>query len=131
MISGGDVLEIFISHPEQGGITLEHKSTEDATFKKGGFQNADDDANITSSGNFIYIKNRKGWMFETTIAAAEGVHDYLQKIHESSVEATINVTFQNGKVRAGKGLPVGDIDQNDQAATIPLKIMGSGTFSEI
>ena len=55
----GDVKQISIDHDEQGGIVLEHKSTEDASIKKGGYENADDDSNITSTFNKIYIKNVK------------------------------------------------------------------------
>ena len=130
-IIAGDIKEIAIDHPELGGIVLEHKSTEDVSFVKGGYQNADDDGSITATGTKIFVKNYKGWMLETTIGAVEGVHDFLQGLHESTVEATVTITFMNDKVRSATGLPVGEITQNDQAGTIPLKMCGSGTFDEI
>jgi len=130
-IVAGDVKEIAVDHPGLGGYVFEHKSTEDFNFRKGGFQNRDDDGDNTSSGTKIFVKERKSWMLETTVGATEGAHDFLQQLHESSVEAIVTLVFQNGKTRSATGLPVGDIDQNAFAGTIPFKFSGSGTFDEV
>ena len=130
-IIAGDIKEIAIDHPSLGGIVLEHKTSDDFTLRKGGYQNTDDESSITAVGTKIFVKNYKEWMLETTIGATEGAHDFLQQLHESSEEAIVTVTFQNGEVRSGTGLPVGEIDQNDQAGTMPLKMVGSGTFDRI
>lgn len=130
-IIAGDLRDITIDHDELGQLVLEHKSTEDVTLDKGGFRSNDDDGNHTSSLNRIDQQQAKPWMLETTYGNTDGAYEYLMDLAKNPLEATITATFASGRVRSGTGKCVGDVQVNEQAGTIAVKFMGSGTFDLI
>ena len=130
-IIAGDIKDLTIDHDELGQLVLEHKSTEDATVDRGGFRSNDDDGNVTSALTRIDQQNAKPWMLESVFGNTDGAYDYLMDLAKNPLEATITATFSNANVRSGTGKCVGDVQVNEQAGTISVKFMGSGTFELI
>jgi hypothetical protein len=134
MAVGGDILEVTYNHPTLGSGTLFAKAAEDGTFGLGGFQSADDDSMIDGGGNMIDQITRKRWSFEGTISWDMNLKTELEKLtamQGSPVLADWTISHINGTVYGGKGKPVGDTKGNTNAATIPLKLQGSGQLKKI
>lgn len=133
-VVGGDIVEITFNHPTVGSGVLYPKSNEDSTLNPGGFVNNDDENGIDGSGTAIFQKSRVRSGFEVTLAHEMNLREDLEKvvaIAQSNEEADWTVTHVNGTIYAGKGLPVGAIASNMNAATFPLKVAGSGTWSKL
>lgn len=134
MATGGDIIEITVNHPTLGTRRFFPKSAEDSTFDPGGFRDTDDANMITGSGEAIRQKNRVRWSLEAVIAYDANQRDdadFVAALSESPVEGDWTIAVVNGVVYGGKGLPVGDIQPNLNAATMTLKISGSGKAVKI
>lgn len=131
---GGDLIEITYNHPTLGSGTFFPKSGEDSTFDTGGFRGNDDSGMVAGSGANIRQLNRKRWSLETTLAwdnnSAEEV-EKLSALAASPEEADWTISHISGTIYGGKGSPVGDIQGNGNAATVPLKISGGGELKKI
>jgi len=130
-IVAGDLLSFTVDHPELGSRTFEPKSGEDHNIMPGGFKSNDDDGNITSSGTRIDQQNRYPWSAEPTFGGNSGDLDFLQSLAQNPAEGTCTLSWIDGTVRAGKGKPVGDVQENKQAGTIGIKFSGSGKLETI
>lgn len=133
--TGGDILELTYNHPTLGAGRFSPKANEDSTFDKGGFRRSDDASMIDGSGQPINQLNRVRWSAEMTVAIdnSENVDaaDQLRALAASPVDADWTITHINGKIYAGKGAPVGDIQPNMNAGTLSIKIAGGGTLEVI
>jgi hypothetical protein len=134
MAIGGDLIEITVNHPVLGTRRFFPKSAEDSTLDPGGFRDTDDANMITGSGEAIRQKNRVRWSLEATIAYDANERDdaaFIADLSASPIEGDWTVSVINGVVYGGKGLPVGDIQPNLNAATMTLKVSGSGVMKKI
>lgn len=133
--TGGDITEISFNHPTIGSAILYCKASEDNTFDLGGFRSDDDDDGVDGGGNMIDKINRKRW----SVDIANMTNDMndrqdVEKINllaASPVLADWTFSHINGTVYGGKGKPVGDIKNNVNASTFPLKIAGGGKLQRI
>jgi len=124
-IIAGDLREFTIK-----GRTLEIKSASDINIKPGGKKVADDDANKTNQGSMIIIKTNVLWKIALEVANSDDTFDFLYQLVEGGEEPII-ATMADGTSRSGKGIPVGDIELNEQSGTIQVTFMGSGNFEKI
>lgn len=133
-MTGGDVKEITYNHPTLGSGAFFPKSGEDSTFDPGGYRSDDDENGVDGSGEMIDKMNLKRWSCEVTLGSDMNTRVDLLRVSdlaESPVLASYTVTHVNGTVWAGKGKPVGDVKHNGNAATLPLKLAGSGRMKKI
>jgi hypothetical protein len=131
---GGAFTEVTYNHPTLGTGVLFPKSGEDATLDLGGNRSADDANMITANGQMIDQMNYVRGSFEATIANDMSNNLEAEKINalaNSPVLADWTMTHTNGAVYAGKGKPVGDIQNNANAATFTLKLAFTGKVSKI
>lgn len=134
MAAGGDITEITWNHPTLGSGVILPKGSEDSTYDPGGIRSNDDAASIDGGGNSIDQMNRVRWSFEVAIAWEFLTGDTLADmaaLAASPVPADWTFTNINGVVYRGKGKPVGDLQGNGNAATMPLKVSGGGLFQKL
>lgn len=127
----GDLLSISCQHPTLGSRVFEMKAGEDYNYQPGGFKTSDDDGNISTTGEHIAQKTRYPWSFSGTLAYNSGDQEYLQSLSNDTVPAVWTFTEISGRVRKGKGIPVGDIEENANAGTLPLTLKGSKKLETI
>lgn len=125
-MTAGDIKEVAVDHPELGSRVFAFKSSEDATRRKGGYVSADNDDGITSTGTMIDVMNMKRWQMELVIGCSDDDYDFVVDLAASPVLGTWTFQNQANKVSTGEGKPVGDIEKNDQAGTMTLKLAGGG-----
>lgn len=131
---GGDILEVKYNHPSLGSGTFYPKAAEDSTFDTGGLRTNDDANQITGAGQAIRQMNNTRWRLETTLAADQNTAQDLQKLAALAGhpdEATWTISHSNGTTWKGKGFPVGDVQYNGNAATMPLILAGGGGMAQI
>jgi len=130
---GGDLLEVTCSHPEFGDMKFDPKANESWTLNRGGIRTNDDANSVTSNGTIIQQKNNTLWNAEGPIAVdLEGEQaDYLNNVTASSELGTWVFSHISGAVFTGKGIPVGDLNEDTNTAQQTLKIAGSGKLSKI
>jgi hypothetical protein len=131
----GDFIEITYNHPTLGAGRFAPKANESFTLDKGGFRTADDASMIDGSGAPINQLNRVRWSAEGPVAWDNGADpdaaDRLVSLAGNPVDADWTFTHVSGKIYAGKGRPVGDIQADSNAGTISMKISGGGTLQVI
>lgn len=125
-INAGDLKSIVYA-----GRTFEQKATEDFNYEVGGMTAVDDKNLVGNAGTKIIQLNVTCWECDTVILEQRGDIDFLKEKVRLGIEESLIVTLNNGEVRAGKGIPVGDIVANSQTGTMPFKIQGSGKFELI
>lgn len=131
---GGDITEIVCSHPTLGDFRFQAKSNEAFTIDAGGVRNNDDANSVTGAGSLIQQKNRVGWSVEGSIVtdfSSGNETEKLPQIAESAEEATWSFTHISGTIWQGKGIIVGDLQPDTNAATMSLKIFGGGVLRKI
>lgn len=122
---GGDVTEINFSHPTLGKGSFFPKAKESNTLDPGGFRNEDDANKIDGKGSLIITKNRVRAHFEGVIANDMNERNDLQVAKDlaaHSTEADWTISLSNGTVWGGKGIIVGDIAGDTDAATFSMKL---------
>lgn len=131
MPKGGDITEITYNHPTLGSGVFFPKAGEDSTYDLGGITSADDGQMIDGGGNMMDQMTRKRWSFEVAIAWDMDATslERLDALAESPNTADWTFTNINGKVYAGNGKPVGDINGNGNTSQITLKVAGGGKLS--
>jgi len=133
MASGGVITEITCNHPTLGSATIYAKGSEDSTYDLGGIRNNDDANMIDGAGNSIYSMNPVRPSFEVVIAwdFDADTLGFVTACGGSATEGTWTFTNVNGYIYKIVGKPVGDIQGNGNAATLTLKIQGSGVMQII
>jgi len=132
--TGGDVKLISYNHPIFGSGTLYAKAGEDGTLNIGGYTSADDDANITGTGQMIDIITRKRGSFEIlcvwdTVDIKE--LDTINDMAGSPVLGDWTVEHISGVVWGGKGKPVGDVIGSTGTSTFNLKLAFEGKINNL
>lgn len=130
----GDILEIVCSHPTLGEFRFSPKANESFTFDPGGVRTNDDASQITGNGQGIYQKNRVRWSIEGPIAVdftSGNEMENLPKLAESSEEGVWTISHISGNIWKGKGIVVGDLQPDTNAATMTLKVSGSGKLEKL
>jgi hypothetical protein len=127
MATGGDFIEVRVSHPVLGDHVFEPKSNEGNTFDLGGARTSDDANAITGAGNPIWQLNMTRGFFEVVVANDANTKNDAQfaadlSAHPEPGEWTF--THINGVVWGMTGKPVGDIQPDTNAATFTLKVSG-------
>lgn len=139
-MTGGDITEISFNHPTLGSGTFFPKANEDDTYDLGGFRSDDDQDMVAGNGDMIDKINRKRWFVEATIAGnlnssnnsnASSDLELLRLLASSPVLGDWAISHISGTVWKGKGKPVGDIQENVNAATIGFKVSGGGLLKKI
>lgn len=132
-VIGGDFTEITYNHPTLGSGIVFPKAAEDSTLNTGGFSEEDDNQMIDGGANMITKLNRKRWSFETVVAwdMDSKTLENIEAMAASPVQADWTFSHISGKVYAGTGKPVGDIEGNGNAATFTLKVAGGGKMKQI
>lgn len=131
--TGGDITEISCQHT-LGDFKFAPKSNESYTLDRGGIRVNDDANQITGSGTAIYQKNRVRWMFEGPIAVdfdSDNEMSSLATLAAHPDEGIWTIVLITGDVYKGKGMPVGDLQPDTNAATMTLKISGSGQLEKL
>ena len=133
MATGGDIIEVTYNHPTIGGGVFYPKAAEDNNYDLGGIRSADDMNMVDGGGNMIDQMNRARWAVEVLIVNDMNTNNELEKcvaMAESSVLADWTFTHINGTVYVGKGKPVGDLQNNVNQATFPLKVSGGAKLKK-
>ena len=131
---GGDIIEVTFNHPTLGYGIFTPKAGEDSTYDLGGFRNDDDANGIDGQGNMIMKKNRVRPSFEVVCAWDANIKGDLEvavALAESNVQAEWTFTSSNKTVYKMKGVIVGDVQGNGNAATFTFKVAGSGVMKKI
>lgn len=131
---GGDFTEVTYNHPTLGSGSFSPKAGEDSTKDNGGFRGNDDANSVTGNGRRIKQLNRVGWFVELVIAVddqEEETMDVLSAMAGDPEDADWTFTHVSGVVYVGKGSPVGDIQDNKNAATSTLKVAGGGILEKV
>lgn len=122
---GGDITEITWNHETLGTGQFFPKAGEGNTLDLGGFRNNDDANQIDGSGQIIQQKNRVRGFVEVVCADDFRNREDSAKavaLAESEIEAEWTMTHVSGAVYKGKGIIVGDIQTDTNAATFSMKI---------
>lgn len=131
---GGDIVEITYNHETLGSGTLFPKAAEDNTFDTGGYRSKDEAEAIDGGGQMIDSMTRVRWSLETVISwdmNDKAELDKLVALASSPIPADWTISSINGTVWSGNGKPVGDLQGNGNAATMPLKLSGGGMMKKI
>ena len=124
--TGGDILEITYNHPTVGAGTIYCKSNESGTIDPGGYRSEDDANLVTGAGELIDQMNRVRSSFETPPIAWDMTdRDEIVNLADMAASPVLGdwtINHLNGKVWAGKGKPVGDINGDTNTALITLKL---------
>lgn len=133
MATGGDITEITYNHPTIGSGVIFPKAAEDNNFDQGGFRSTDDANMVDGGGNMIDQINRGRWSVESLCVNDMNTQNEIEKCNEmaaSPVLADWTFTHINGTVYVGKGKPVGDLINNVNQSTFPLKVAGGGKLKK-
>lgn len=134
MATSGDIREITFNHPTLGNGRFFPKANEDSTWDLGGLR-SEDDANMIDGGrNMINKMNLSRWFVESPIAWDMGIgatFETLVALAADPVDAEYTFSHINGTVWGATGRPVGDLNGNGNAGTIPTKFAGGGNLSKI
>jgi hypothetical protein len=131
---GGDVIEVVCKHPELGDFRFFPKANEAFTLDPGGFRSNDDASAITGSGEMIDQINRVRWSLEGPIAVdLVGTNEMegLPALAAHPLPGVWTMTHISGRISKGTGKPVGDLQQDTNAATMTLKVSGGGKLEKI
>lgn len=131
---GGDIIEIVCQHPTLGEFRFSPKANESFTLDFGGIRTNDDASQITGNGQAIYQQNRVRWSFEGPIAVdfiANTEMNALPSLAGSSDEGVWTISHISGSIYKGKGIVVGDLQPDTNAATQTLKVSGSGKLEKL
>lgn len=131
---GGDIIEIVCQHPTLGEFRFAPKANESFTFDLGGIRANDDTSQITGAGEAIYQMNRVRWMFEGPVAIdflSGNEMENLPKLSSDAEQGIWTISNIGGNIWKGKGRPVGDLQQDTNAATMTLKVSGSGKLEKL
>ncbi len=131
---GGDVTALVCKHEVLGEFRYQVKSNESFNLDTGGFRTADDANMITGAGEIIQQKNRIRWMLEGPIATdfiSNNELDTLTELAAHPILGDWTITHISGAVYTGRGVVVGDIQADSNAATLTLKVAGSGRLRKI
>lgn len=128
MPKGGDIVEITFNHATLGSGTIFPKAGEDSTYDLGGIRAADDAQMIDGGGNMMDQLTRARWSFEVALSwdMDATTLEKLSELAGSPQTADWTFTNINGKVYAGNGKPVGDLQGNGNTSQITLKVSGGG-----
>lgn len=130
---GGDILEIVCQHT-LGEFRFQPKSNESYTIDPGGIRTGDDANQITSAGQMIAQKNRVRWSFEGPVAVdfdSDNELSNLSKLAAHPELGTWTISLISGVIYKGQGTVVGDLAADSNAATMPLKVAGSGKLEKL
>jgi len=133
MAGHGDVTEISVAHPTLGSRTFFPQAGEGNTFFPGGIVIADDQNSITTSGELILTRNRKGGMFSVLIEDDQNIREdslFIKQLAGSSDNGDWTLSLINGAIYQCSGVPVGDYETEINAGTMTLKVV-SGQFKKI
>jgi len=125
----GDVFEVVCQHPTLGEFRFQPKANESCTYDIGGVRANDDASQITGGGQAIYQMNRVRPSFELPIAVdtSTGLETTnLVSLSADVDEGTWTIGLNSGAIYKMKGRPVGDLQVDTNAATMTLKVSGSG-----
>lgn len=131
---GGDLTEIFVSHPEFGEHRFAPKANESFTIIRGGIVSNDDESGITGNGQMIDQMNMTRWSVEGSIAVNvidDKDTDIITKLSGSPTLGTWTFTHISGTVYQGKGKPVGAHEVDTNTALCTLKVSGAGKLGKI
>lgn len=131
---GGDLTEIFVSHPEFGEHRFAPKANESFTIVRGGIVSNDDESGITGNGQIIDQMNMTRWSVEGSIAVNmkdDKDSDMIVKLCSSSVMGTWTFSHISGAVFQGVGKPVGPHEVDTNTALCTLKVSGGGRLGKI
>lgn len=131
MANFGDMLEITCNHLGKD-YRFEPKANEGFTIDTGGIRNNDDASQLTSSGTLMVQKNRFRGMIEGPISLELNTLSDLKNLAKSPVNGNWTFVTLSGKVykSLGGGVIVGDIQVDNNAGTITLKVAAK-EFEEI
>lgn len=127
--TGGDWLEIRVSHPTLGEHVFYPKANEGNTFDPGGIRTNDDANQVSGDGQSIYQMNRVRGFLEVTVANDMNTRQdfiFAKNLGASPVEASYVASHINGSTWGFNGKPVGDIQVDSNASTFTLKVAFSG-----
>lgn len=133
-VNAGDLIEITWTHPRLGSGSFYPKSNEDGTMDLGGFGGADEANDVDGAGRNIRKINRKKWFVDIPITWDPNNKNELDVVNELAgdpEETEFTVSHISGVVWGATGAPVGDVQGNTNAGTIPLKISGGGKLKKI
>ena len=127
----GDMLEITCNHSGKD-YRFYPKANESFTVDKGGIRNNDDANQITTGGILMVQKNRTRGMIEGPISSESNTETDLNTLSRSPISGTWTFVSISGKVYKSKGggVLVGDIQSDNNAGTITLKV-AAAEFEEI
>jgi hypothetical protein len=121
MVSGG-FIEATFTHPILGSGNFEIKDSEAGSLEPGGYRTEDNDDDVGGQGTQITKKVRKLGSFEAVILGRDGDLQKLNDLAASSAKADWTFEHVGGDIWGGNGAVVGEVKQDYQAGTIPLKI---------
>jgi hypothetical protein len=124
----GDILELGYSNDEVGSGVFYPKSGEDSTMNAGGFNSADDSSNVDGAGQPIRVMNRVLTTLTAVIANdTQNRNDFenARALKESTADTTWTVTHISGTVYEVTGYIAGDLEENKNAGTFELTIVGT------
>lgn len=130
---GGDITEIVCQHT-LGEFRFQPKSNESFTLDPGGIRTNDDANQITGGGQMIAQKNRVRWSFEGPIAVdfiSDSELSNLSKLAAHADLGTWTIALISGTIYKGQGTVVGDINADSNAASMTLKVSGSGALEKL
>ena len=131
---GGDIIEITCNHPVLGEFRFQAKSNEAFTLDPGGLRSNDDANMVTGAGTMIDQVNRVRWSLEGPVAVDHESGNELENLPalaESSELGTWTITHVSGTIWTGKGKVVGDLNSDTNAASMTLKVGGSGKLQRL
>lgn len=131
---GGDIIEIVCQHPTLGEFRFSPKANESFTLDPGGIRTNDDSSQITGNGQAIYQMNKVRWSMEGPVGVdftSGNEMENLPKLSESIEEGTWTISHISGNIWKGKGKVVGDLQPDSNAATMTLKVSGSGKLEKL
>lgn len=129
----GDILDIVCNHLGNT-YRFSPKANESGSFDKGGFRTNDDKSQITSNGQMMRQINRERWLVEAPIACdttSDAELTALNIMAASPVLGDWQFNLISGAIYIGRGCPVGEINTDTNAGTIPLKVSGNGELQKI
>lgn len=125
--TGGDLIEIRVSHPTLGGHVFYPKSNEGNTIDPGGVRNSDDANMISGDGQPIWQKNLVRGFIEAVVANDVNTRKdflFVKELSKSNVSADFTFSHRSGITWGLTGQPVGDIGADLNVSTFTLKIAG-------
>lgn len=127
--TGGDWLEIRVSHPTLGEHVFYPKANEGNTFDPGGVRTNDDANQISGDRQAIWQLNLTRGFLETVVANDMRTRQdfiFAKSLAGNPDDASYVASHINGSTWGFTGRPVGDIQADSNASTFTLKVAFSG-----